>query len=109
MRKSPNSSTNWVAATPYLVLLACAALPLFAGSMMGARYRALKRPYAETRMMAGATAAGLIGLTWGAQFSLQVACIGFSSGLAIVLIPAAIAQLIARKPTPQASLEGEFQ
>ena len=47
---------NWVAATPYLVLIACAALPLFAGSMMGARYRALKRPYAETRMMAAATA-----------------------------------------------------
>lgn len=99
---------NWIAATPYLVLLACAALPLFAGSMLGARYRAVKRPYAETALMAAATAAGLSGLTWGAQFSLHAACIGFSSGLAIILIPAAVAQLVATKLTPQANLEGEL-
>ena len=100
---------TWTAATPYLVLLACAAVPLFAGSMMGARYRALKRPFAETRLMAAGTTAALIGLTYGAGFSLQTACIGFSSGLAIVLIPAGIAQIIASKPNPQANLEGEFQ
>ena len=100
---------NWVAATPYLALLACAALPLFAGSMMGARYRALKQPFAETRMMAAATASGLIGLIWGTQFSLQAACIGFSSGLAIILIPAAIVRLIATQPISQANFEGEFQ
>lgn len=99
---------NWVAATPYLIILACAALPLFAGSMMGARYRALKCPYAETVMMAAATAAGLTGLIWGAQFSLQAACIGFSSGLAITLIPVTIAQFIATKPIPQTNLEGEL-
>jgi O-antigen/teichoic acid export membrane protein len=99
---------NWVAATPYLVLLACAALPLFAGSMMSARYRALKRPYAETALMAVATAAGLAGLSWGAQFSLQAACIGFSCGLAVILIPSAITQFIAIKPTPQTKLEGEL-
>ena len=99
---------KWIAATPYLVLLACAALPLFIGSMIGARYRALEKPYAETGLMAVATASGLIGLTWGAQFSLQSACIGFSTGLAIILVPAAIAQLIATKPNSQVKLEGEF-
>jgi len=100
---------NWIASTPYLALLACAALPLFAGSMMGARYRALKQPFAETRMMAAATASGLIGLIWGTQLSLQAACIGFSSGLAIILIPAAIVRLIATQPISQANFEGEFQ
>ena len=98
---------NWNASTPYLVLLAFAALPLFAGSMLGARYRAVNKPYAETMLMAGSTFAGLIGLTWGAQFSLEMACIGFSSGLAIILIPAAIAQLIAAKTTLYTKLKGE--
>ena len=85
---------KWIAATPYLSLLACAAVPLFVAALLGARLRALGTPFAETRLTALSTAAALLGLTLGAQASLFAACIGFGAGLAIVLIPAAVAQLL---------------
>lgn len=84
---------NWIAAIPYLSLLAAAALPLYAGAVLGARYRALKQPIAETGLMAAATCAALIGLTAGAQIGLAAACIGFGAGLSIILIPAVAIQL----------------
>ncbi len=89
---------KWIPATPYLALLACAALPLFAGSMIGARQRALGDPAAETRLMALATAMGLIGLCLGCQHSLAAACVGFGTGLALILLPAAIPHLARSLP-----------
>ncbi len=85
---------NWSQSVPYVALLACAALPLYAGAILGARYRALNTPFAETRLMAAATLAALIGLATGAQFSLAAACVGFGVGLSIILLPAAAFQLL---------------
>jgi len=84
---------KWIAAAPYLSLLACAAIPLLAGSLIGARLRAAQRPFAETIIMAAASAAALCGLAIGAQTSLAGACIGFCLGLAAILLPAAAIQL----------------
>ncbi|MEO0591509.1 MAG: oligosaccharide flippase family protein [Pseudomonadota bacterium] len=89
---------KWIAAVPYLALLACAALPLFAGSLIGARQRALGDPAAETRLMALATAMGLLGLCLGCQVSLAAACAGFGAGLALILLPAAIPHLVRSLP-----------
>ena len=89
---------KWTAATPYLALLACAALPLFVGALIGARERALGNPLAETRLMAIATASGLLGLTIGCQMSLAAACAGFGAGLALILLPAAIPHLARALP-----------
>lgn len=80
---------NWIAATPYLSLLACAAVPLFIAALLGARFRAVGLPYAETGLMAVATTMALLGLALGAQSSLMFACIGFAGGLALVLLPVA--------------------
>lgn len=90
--------SKWVAATPNLALLACAALPLFAGSLIGARQRALGNPAAETMLMGLATAAGLGGLFLGCQISLAAACAGFGLGLAVVLFPAAMPHLLRSLP-----------
>lgn len=89
---------KWIAATPYLALLACAALPLFAGSLIGARYRALGDPAVETVLMAVATSAGLLGLVVGCQLSLAAACAGFGAGLALILVPAAVKLLAQSAP-----------
>ncbi len=99
---------KWAPAAPYLALLACAALPIFAGSAIGARHRALGRPFAETRLMAAATIAGLIGLSIGCQFSLAAACAGFGLGLGLILIPAAIV-LLGRAPHSPPVIHGGFQ
>ena len=94
---------KWLAATPYLALLACAALPLLSGSLIGARYRAAGNPMAETRLMAAATCAGLLGLSLGCQVSLAAACAGFGAGLALVLLPAALPLLAGARPNPSLS------
>ena len=99
---------KWTAATPFLALLACAALPLFAGSLIGARERALGDPAAETRLMAMATASGLTGLTIGCQISLAAACAGFGAGLALILLPAAIPHL-ARSLPISSHAQGELK
>lgn len=80
---------TWIAAVPHLSILAVAAIPLFCGAIMGARYRALSQPYSETVLMAATTLAALLGLVCGAQFGLIEACIGFCSGLAAVQLPVA--------------------
>jgi O-antigen/teichoic acid export membrane protein len=85
---------NWSQSVPYVALLAGAALPLYAGAILGAWYRALGTPFVETRLMAAATLAALIGLTVGAQISLAAACVGFGVGLSIILLPAAAFQLL---------------
>ena len=83
---------NWIPATPFLALLACAAIPLFVAALLGARFRAVSKPYAETALTVLATAAALLGLTLGAQLNLMFACIGFAGGLALILLPAAVIQ-----------------
>ncbi|MEP3420948.1 MAG: oligosaccharide flippase family protein [Erythrobacter sp.] len=85
---------NWIEAVPYVALLAVAALPLYAGAILGAHFRALNTPFSETTLMAAATLAALIGLTVGASFGLAAACLGFGVGLSIILIPAAAIQLL---------------
>ncbi|MEO9461356.1 MAG: oligosaccharide flippase family protein [Marinomonas sp.] len=84
---------HWEAAAPYLAILSCAALPLYAGSLLGARHRASGNPYAETSLMALGTVAALLGLVIGAKFSLAAACTGFGAGLAAVFLTAATIQL----------------
>lgn len=75
---------NWTAAIPFLSVLACAAVPLFAGSVFGARFRAQGNPFAETRLMSAATLAALSGLAIGAGSGLVAASAGFTFGLAAV-------------------------
>lgn len=87
---------NWLAATPFIILLSCAALPLYAGSIVGAAYRAAGKPQAETLITALASAAALGGLAIGAGMSLEWACLGYGAGLAAVFIPAAMASLSGR-------------
>ncbi|WP_298465679.1 oligosaccharide flippase family protein [uncultured Erythrobacter sp.] len=86
---------NWIEAAPYIALLAGAALPLYAGAILGARSRAVQKPLAETSLMGAATFAALVGLAAGAQISLAWACAGFSLGLSTILLPAAAIQLFA--------------
>lgn len=86
---------EWIDAAPYIALLSLAALPLYAGSLIGAWLRARKRPFVETRLALAATATGLAGLAAGSTHSLAVACAAYAAGLALVLLPAAIAHLFA--------------
>ncbi len=81
---------KWAAAIPILVMLTAAAIPLYVGSLLGARYRALGRPLAETSLATLATCAALIGLALGAHTSVVGAAAGFSFGLALVLILSAL-------------------
>jgi len=84
---------TWVDTVPFVSVLACAAIPLFAGALLGARARALGKPFAETKLMAIATISAFAGLTLGAQISLLAACVGFGVGLSAILLPAATLQL----------------
>lgn len=96
--------SGWADAAPYVTILAGAALPLYAGSLLGARWRAAGRPFAETHMQAAALVASLGGLALGATYDLAAACTGFAAGLALVLLPLAIQPLLAglalRTPNP---------
>lgn len=98
---------KWIAATPYLSLLACAAIPLFMASLIGARLRALGNPMAETGIMGLATLFALTGLSLGAQVSLAAACMGFVAGLALALLPATFAQFVVLRPTQGVPLKGD--
>ena len=97
---------NWVHATPFIVMLACAAMPLYAGSLVGARLRASGRPQTETLLTAIATIAALGALALGASHDLAWACAGYGAGLALAYLPPACASLIGRhadtRPTLQA-------
>ncbi len=95
---------KWIAAAPYISLLACAAIPLFLGALIGARFRAAQLPFAETRLTALATLAALLGLVIGAQDSLAGACIGFGLGLFLVFLPAAILSVSPASTPPKNTL-----
>ena len=97
---------RWIGAAPYLAVLACAAVPLLIAALLGARLRALGKPYAEAGLMALATLVALVGLTLGAQSSLLWACAGFASGLALVLLPAAALRFIPPRRPHLAPLKG---
>ena len=99
---------NWVPAVPHLALLACAAVPLFMAAVIGARFRAIGKPLAETLAMSCATIAALGGLVVGAQFSLEAACIGFGLGLSLVLIPVAARQLFSSYRSTSVPLKGDL-
>jgi O-antigen/teichoic acid export membrane protein len=89
---------NWIAATPHIVMLSCAALPLYAGSIVGAAHRASGKPQTETLITGFASSAALGGLAIGAGTGLAWACFGYGAGLAAVFIPVAIASLSGRSP-----------
>ncbi|RKF18297.1 hypothetical protein D6851_15115 [Altericroceibacterium spongiae] len=89
---------EWIPAAPFLAILCLAALPLLCASAIGAAYRAQSRPGRETSLAALATTAGLAGLAAGATQSLELACAGYSAGLAIVFIPAALRLIPPRTP-----------
>lgn len=93
---------HWAPAAPYLALLSCAALPLFLVSGMGAAYRADRKPGRDAALASMATAGALGGLAIGAVHSLGAACAGYSIGLALVVIPAALRVATNRPflPTP---------
>lgn len=84
---------TWVPATPFVILLSFAAIPLYAGALVGAACHVAGRPQAETTLTAWATVSTLLGLSLGAQISLTWACLGYSLGLAIIFLPAAYARL----------------
>ncbi len=96
---------KWIASAPYLALLACAAIPLFSGALVGACLRAEGRPFEETFLNALATLTAMTGLITGAQFSLAFACIGFGLGLALILLPAAALPLL--PPRHQSPIQSE--
>jgi O-antigen/teichoic acid export membrane protein len=84
---------TWVPAVPYIALLSLAALPLYAGSLVGAALRVEGRPQRETLLTACGSAAALGGLVAGVPFGLTGACLGYGLGLAIVFVPAAVRKL----------------
>lgn len=99
---------TWIPAVPYLSLLALAAVPLLCGALIGARLRARSAPFAETRLMATATAAALLGLVLGTQLSLAAACIGFGLGLTLFLVPAAMLPLFSSRNPHVPALQGDL-
>lgn len=99
---------KWIAATPYLSILACAAIPLVIAALLGARFRAIGTPYAEVSLMAITTTAALAGLMIGAQLSLLAACIGFGAGLALVLVPASVPPFLSPCPSHRALAKGDL-
>lgn len=83
----------WVPAVPYLVLLSLCALPLYAGALSGAAFRAAGTPQREMLLTGTATVAALAGMVAGAPFGLTGACVGYAAGLAFVFLPAALRHL----------------
>lgn len=84
---------QWAAAAPYVALLAAGAVPLYAGSLLGAFYRAEGRPYAEMRLQCVAAVVSLALVAVGATAGLVCAMSGLVVGLAITFIPAAVREL----------------
>ena len=93
--------SHWAPAAPYLALLSIAAIPLFLLSGIGAAYRANRKPGRDAGLASIATMAALGGLALGATHSLIAACAGYSIGLALVAIPAAL-RATANNTTPPA-------
>ena len=84
---------TWVPAVPYIALLSLAALPLYAGSLVGAALRVEGRPQHEAVLTGLGSAAALAGLAAAAPLGLTAACLGYGLGLAVILLPAAIRRL----------------
>ena len=93
---------TWVPAVPYIALLSLAALPLYAGSLVGAALRVEGRPQHEAVLTGLGSAAALAGLAAAAPLGLTAACLGYGLGLAVIFLPAAIRRLT--RTTPSASL-----
>lgn len=93
---------TWVPAVPYIALLSLAALPLYAGSLVGAALRVEGRPQHEAVLTGLGSAAALAGLAAAAPLDLTAACLGYGLGLAVIFLPAAIRRLT--RKTPSASL-----
>jgi len=96
---------TWIPAVPYIAVLSLAALPLYAGSLVGAALRGEGRPQHETLLTAAGSAAALTGLAVGAPFGLAAACLGYGAGLALIFLPAAIRRL-AKPASPTFQTEG---
>ena len=84
---------TWVPAVPYIALLSLAALPLYAGSLVGAALRVEGRPQHEAVLTGLGSAAALAGLAAAAPLGLTAACLGYGLGLAVIFLPAAIRRL----------------
>ncbi|GAB5348339.1 oligosaccharide flippase family protein [Alteriqipengyuania sp. 357] len=97
---------TWVPAVPFIALLSLAALPLYAGSLVGAAMRVEGRPERETILTAWACAAALAGLALFSPAGLAAACLGYGAGLALVTIPAAASRLMARTPSVFTKTQG---
>lgn len=93
---------TWAPAVPYIALLSLAALPLYAGSLVGAALRVEGRPQHEAVLTGLGSAAALAGLAAAAPLDLTAACLGYGLGLAVIFLPAAIRRLT--RTTPSASL-----
>lgn len=93
---------TWVPAVPYIALLSLAALPLYAGSLVGAALRVEGRPQHEAVLTGLGSAAALAGLAAAAPLGLTAACLGYGLGLAVIFLPAAIRRLT--RPSLSASL-----
>lgn len=90
---------TWVPAVPYIALLSLAALPLYAGSLVGAALRVEGRPQHETLLTGLGSAAALAGLAAAAPLGLTAACLGYGLGLAVIFLPAAIRRLTRTSPS----------
>lgn len=90
---------TWVPAVPYIALLSLAALPLYAGSLVGAALRVEGRPQHETLLTGLGSAAALAGLAAAAPLGLTAACLGYGLGLAFIFLPAAIRRLTRTSPS----------
>lgn len=95
--------SHWAPAAPYLVLLSCAAIPLFLLSGLGAAYRADRKPGHDAGLASAATFTALGGLAIGATHSLTAACAGYSIGLVLVVVPAALRFATSSTHTPALS------
>tara|TARA_Y100000296_G_scaffold84313_1_gene117291 strand:- start:4402 stop:5673 length:1272 start_codon:yes stop_codon:yes gene_type:complete len=90
---------TWVPAVPYIALLSLAALPLYAGSLVGAALRVEGRPQHEAVLTGLGSAAALAGLAAAAPLGLTAACLGYGLGLAVIFLPAAIRRLTRTSPS----------
>ena len=91
---------NWIPAVPYIALLSLAALPLYAGAIVGASLRVERRPEREAFLTACASIAALIGLIIGSAFGLTGACVGYGIALCLTFLPAAMRRLLSHAHAP---------
>lgn len=95
--------SNWVHATPLIMLLALAAVPIFASTLLTAWLRSADRPDRDAMIGLLASFAALSGLAIGSGFGLLAAAGGWVLGLMLIFMPAALLHLRARSMTPMLS------